>query len=361
MNNFILFYFLPTVTAFALSFLFTKLVHRLAIRWQIVDRPGERKVHERPIPLLGGWGIFLSLLVSVILFIDLANFGSLQIKNIVGFLLAAFILMIGGFLDDKYNLRPRWQILFPLLACLVVISSGIGIKFISNPWGGLIHLDQWKILLFWWQGVPYYFSVWSDIFSFIWLISMTYVTKLLDGLDGLATGIGLIGSVIIFVVSIFWDISYSVTSLLSLISAGALAGFLLWNFYPAKIFLGEGGSTLIGFVLGVLSIISGGKIATALLVMGLPILDVVWIIIRRLFWEKHSFAQADDKHLHHRLLRIGLSQRQVVFLFYTLTTIFGISSIFFETKGKILIISTELVIMILLALYLINRDKKHAV
>lgn len=358
MYNIFIFYILPFSTALALSFFLTQLIRKLASRWQIVDLPGERKVHSQPIPLLGGLAIFLSFLISFLLFVDLPNFGTLQTKNIIGFLIATLVLMIGGFLDDKYNLRPRWQIIFPLLSCLIVVAAGIGIKFVSNPLGGLLYLDQWKILLFWWQGVPYYFSVWADLFSFIWLLGMVYVTKLLDGLDGLASGIGMIGSLIIFVVSLFWDINYSATSLLALIFAGSLGGFLIWNFYPAKIFLGEGGSTLIGFVLGVLSILSGGKIATAFLIMGLPILDVIWVITRRLFWEKHSFTQADDKHLHHRLLKIGLSQRQVVLLFYILTTIFGLSSIFFQTVGKMVTISIEIVIMILLAIYLIIKNKK---
>ncbi|HCU47617.1 TPA: hypothetical protein DIC39_00950, partial [Patescibacteria group bacterium] len=143
---------------------------------------------------------------------------------------------------------------------------------------------------------------------------------------------------------------------------GACLGFLIWNWHPAKIFLGEGGSLYIGFMLGVLAIISGGKIATALLVMGIPILDVVWVILRRLFWDKKKITEADTKHLHFRLLDVGLSHRQAVLFLYFLTAVFGVTSLGLQTQGKLLAMGILALVMIVLAASLVlvykNKIKK---
>jgi len=187
---------------------------------------------------------------------------------------------------------------------------------------------------------------------------MIYTTKFLDGLDGLVSGVTVIGSIILFCVSLFWDVDQSGTSVLCLILAGSTLGFLLFNFYPARIFLGEGGSTFLGFMLGVLAIISGAKIATALLIMGIPILDVVWVIIRRLFNERHSAFLGDKKHLHFRLLDIGLNQRQVVLLLYLLTLIFGSIALFQDTIGKIVAFIVLIIVMLALASFVVIRYKK---
>jgi len=189
-------------------------------------------------------------------------------------------------------------------------------------------------------------------------MGMMYTTKFLDGLDGLVSGVAVIGSIILFLVSLFWDVPLSGTSILCLILGGSSLGFLIWNFHPAKIFLGEGGSTFLGFMLGVLAIISGAKIATALLVMGLPILDVIWVIVRRIFREKKSPFLADKKHLHFRLLDAGLNQRQVVLLLYLLTLLFGATAIFQQTFGKLIALGILVIVMLGLAWWVIYRYKQ---
>ena len=190
------------------------------------------------------------------------------------------------------------------------------------------------------------------ILAFLWLLGMIYTTKFLDGLDGLVAGVTTIGAIIIFIVSLYWDIPLSGTSILALILAGACLSFLIFNWHPAKIFLGEGGSIFCGFILGVLAIISGSKIATALLIMGIPILDVFWVIIRRI-WQGKSPAQADSKHLHFRLLDIGLSQPQAVIFLYFLTASFGITSLFLHSKGKIIALAVLALFMVILAIGLV--------
>jgi predicted adenine nucleotide alpha hydrolase (AANH) superfamily ATPase len=177
-------------------------------------------------------------------------------------------------------------------------------------------------------------------------MGMMYTTKLLDGVDGLVSGVSLIGVSIIFLFTLTSryyqpDIAFASSAL-----AGAILGFLFYNFNPASIFLGEGGSLFLGFAVGVLAIISGGKIAIALLVMGIPILDVSWVIFRRLISGKNPFKSADKKHLHHRLLALGLSQRQTVFVFYFLSAFFGASALFLQSRGKLLALLALLLLML---------------
>ncbi|MCR4280226.1 MAG: undecaprenyl/decaprenyl-phosphate alpha-N-acetylglucosaminyl 1-phosphate transferase [Candidatus Komeilibacteria bacterium] len=348
-------YLLPVLVSFALAVFFSRLVRRFARRHNIVDQPGPRKVHSSPTPLLGGAAIYMAWVLTLLVFWPYLFDGVISAKHVIGLLIGGGILIVGGYFDDRYNLPPKYQVAFPVLAAITIIISGIGITFITNPLGGYIHFDQVKWLLFWWQGTPYYFTLFTDFFTLLWILGMVYVTKLLDGLDGLATGVGVIGSIIIFIVSLFWDVAQSGTSILSLAFGGAALGFLVWNWHPAKIFLGEGGSTLIGFVLGVLSIISGGKIATALLIMGIPILDVAWVIGRRLFFERKSIAAADAKHIHHRLLQSGFSHRGAVIFLYVITALFGSIAIFSQTEGKIMALVILSVFMVGLAVWLIKR------
>lgn len=341
-----MFYLIPLLTAFLLTLILTPGLQKFALKLNIVDKPSLRKVHLKPTPLLGGIALFLAFSLTTIIFWSTGYIEDAKISNlnILAILIGGAVLMVGGFLDDKYKLNPWQQIVFPILAVLIVLGSGIKIQFVTNPWGGVF---EFTIFL-------------GLIVAFIWLMGMTYTTKLLDGLDGLLAGVTVIGSIIIFIVSLFWDVPLSGTSILALILAGSALGFLIFNWHPAKIFMGEGGSLFCGFMLGVLAIISGSKIATALLIMGIPILDVLWVIIRRI-WQGKSVTQADRKHLHFRLLDLGLSHRQTVIFLYFLTAVFGISSLFLHSAGKIIALGILLIFMIILvaSLVLFYKTKQN--
>jgi len=349
-------YFLAIIITFLLSVIFTLIVRKLAFKLKIVDYPdGERKIHKVPIPLLGGLAAFLSFVLVLIyysFFTDLVIKDFIEVKHIMGIVLAGLIVIIGGVLDDKYNLKPKVQLIFPLLATLIIIAAGIGISHVRNPFGGIISFQNWDFILFWWQGWPYKITLLADLFTLIWLLGMMYTTKLLDGLDGLVSGITIIGSLIIFGISLSKNVAQYNTGLIALILAGAFLGFLLFNFNPAKIFLGEGGSLFAGLMLGVLAIISGSKVATTLLIMGIPILDVVWVIIRRLF-NKKSASLADRKHLHFRLLDIGMNQRQAVIFMYILTALFGSVALFLQTFGKLIALIILTFVMLILGASLV--------
>jgi len=333
-SNFPLFFGI-IAASLTLSATLVPAVRLLALRWQIVDRPeaAARKVHELPTPLLGGWVIFLSTLIVIgaVRYFNLADFSTIPLKLFLGIILAMVIIIIGGTLDDKYNLQPQEQVIFPIAAVIVVLSAGLNIGFITNPFGGLgevIYIPHWLGLAI----------------TAIWLLGLMYTTKFLDGLDGLVSGVAAIASLFIFLASLRWDVPLSATGIWALILSGAALGFLIFNWQPAKIFLGEGGSILIGFLLAVLSIITGSKITTTLLVLGLPALDVIWVIIQRLRNGQSPFS-GDRRHLHYRLMAWGLSKKQVVWLLYLIAAIFGLLGFISSSFDKMILVVCLVVLM----------------
>lgn len=350
--------------SFGISAIITPLIKGFALKYGFVDKPGEdRKIHKKPMPLLGGVGIYISLVfvIAVLWFAtDWISIGAIEAKHLIGVLVGLSFLLIGGVLDDKINLRPRYQIIWPILSALSLIMAGIGIDQITNPLGGTIVLNQWEIILFWWQGLAYKLTMPSDIFTFVWVLGMIYTTKFLDGLDGLSAGITGIGAFMIFFLALYTQFFQPDVGMLAIIVAGAIAGFLIYNFYPAKIFLGESGSTMLGFLLGTLAIISGGKIATALLVMGIPVLDVLWVILRRVFIEKKSPFKGDRKHLHFRMLDLGLNQRQAVLFLYLIAALFGTATLFLQSQYKLLTLGVLALVMVVMATILVKSYKEES-
>jgi UDP-N-acetylmuramyl pentapeptide phosphotransferase/UDP-N-acetylglucosamine-1-phosphate transferase len=187
-----------------------------------------------------------------------------------------------------------------------------------------------------------------------------YTTKFLDGLDGLATSVTTIGAVMILLLSMTSAYFQPDVALFSSLIIGAYLGFLFWNMHPASIFLGEGGSVFVGYLLGILAVISGGKVATALLVLGIPLLDVLWVIGRRL--REGGFSRifvGDRKHLHHRLLALGWGQTRIVIFYVALAAIFGTSALFLQSKEKLVALIILSFIMLLLALFFVQKER-HA-
>lgn len=333
-------YFLLFALSLILSFFCTWCTKHFALRFDITDKPTEaRKIHSKPIPLLGGIGIFVAFasMIGFIMLFPSARYiivdKHVLVPHILGLLMGGLLLTIGGFLDDKYNLKPHYQIIWPILASLAVMASGIGIKILTNPFGGVIDLSH---------------SMWSNVITFIWLLTAIYTTKFLDGLDGLVSGVTVIGCSIVALLSVLLFINIP-TAHLATIIAGVYAGFLIWNFNPAKIFLGEAGSTLAGYLLGVLAIISGAKLATALLILGIPILDAIQVIFRRIFIDHTSPFKGDRKHIHFRLYDMGCTQRQAVLILYCIAAFFGLAALFLQSSQKVTALLVVFLLMILLS------------
>jgi UDP-GlcNAc:undecaprenyl-phosphate/decaprenyl-phosphate GlcNAc-1-phosphate transferase len=349
-------YFLYFLLAALLTLLFTPMVRRGALKSRTLDIPtAERKIHKQPIPLLGGLAIYLSLVLSLLAYVQLdhPDFAVVPQKFFLAIIFGGLVLVIGGALDDKYTLPPKLLWLFPALASLVVVGSGIGVGItqLSNPFGAPIYIGYTLKL----SAVSLQLSA---LLAWLWMLGMTFTTKLLDGLDGLCSGVGLVGAVTMFALSLTSKVNQPITATIAIILAGALAGFLVYNFNPASVFLGEAGSTLIGFMLGVLSIILGAKIATALLVMGIPILDVAWAIIRRLIYRRSPF-QGDRAHLHYRLLDVGLTHRQAVLVLWLISAAFGFTAIFLQSRGKLIALAILFCVMVILALTVVILYKRQ--
>lgn len=336
---------------FAITFLgsliMTRVVISAAKRGALVDEPGEeRKIHTKPIPTIGGAAIFIAFSLTLILILASSKTltsGLINFSHYFGFVLGGLILMIGGLLDDRFKLPAKITVWFPVVAALTVIGFGIEIDKLTNPFGGVIELVSWQ----------------SDLLVFVWLLGVMYTTKLLDGLDGLSAGISAIGALMVMFLSLSAAYYQPDVALLAFIIIGALLGFLLWNFHPAQIFLGEGGSTFVGYLLGVLAVISGGKLATALLVIGIPVLDVVWVIVRRFrSGGVKQIFKGDRLHLHHRLYDRGWGQRRVVVFYYSVAAIFGLTTLFLQSYQKIIALVAIVLLMFAIAWFLSSKEKR---
>ncbi len=316
------------------------LVQRIARALHVVDIPDTtRKLHSTPIPLLGGLGIFIAFWIGWYVSKDL--YPRIPDIRFLGLFFSGVVLMIGGYIDDKYHMRPKYQIIAPCIAVLIALFFTIRANEITNPFGGVLQLS----------------SILSIVISGVWLLGMMYTTKLLDGLDGLASGVTAIGTLTIAGLALATKYYQPDMALLSLILFGAILGFLFFNIHPARIFLGEGGSVWIGFMIGAFALMSGSKIATTLLVMGVPALDVAWVILRRMLKERKSPFQGDRLHLHYRLIDAGLTIPQAVGVFYLLSFAFGLSSLFLLSFQKFQALGLLLLIMVVLTV-LVTKNKK---
>ncbi len=216
--------------AFMVSFIATVFVRLFATKSGLVDVPTKkRNIHKIPIAKFGGFAIFIAAASVIALALygsDVLTGGQIAISQYVGIIIAGGILMVGGYLDDRYTLEPKFQIISPILAATIAVLFGIEISKLTNPLGGVIVLDLWQ----------------SNILVFVWLMVVMYTTKFLDGLDGLATSVSSVGVIMIMMLSLSAMYFQPDVSLLSSIIFGAYLGFLFWNIHPAAIFLGEGGS-----------------------------------------------------------------------------------------------------------------------
>lgn len=316
----------------------TPLIISLACRYHIVDSSTtapQRKRQPAPVPLLGGLAVYISLaFMGVMLWYltPLLSQGFLHTKELLALFLGATVIVVGGYLDDRYHLPPQLSVLAPIVAAIIVVLSGVGVNFITSPWGGVVRIDIIKLP--WVNSVGIPFSIGAMLFTFFWMMGAMYTTKIMDGLDGLVAGVTAIGALILVGLSLRPPVLQPDTAMLSLLVAAAFFGFLFFNWSPAKIYLGEGGSVLAGFLLGSIAIIAGGKIATTALILGMPILDVLWAIIRRWRSGYSPFTMADRQHVHFQLLDTGLTVRQVVLLAYSFTALIGLSALYLPSRGK---------------------------
>lgn len=310
----------PYVASFLIallaSYILTPLVTKLAIRVGAMDAPDARKVHQSPIPRMGGLAIFVAFVVAVLATAPLST-------QVMGLLAGATVIVVVGILDDLFQLAAKVKLLGQIVAAATLLFFDIRIDWIMNPFTG-------DFLYFEWLAIP---------ITIFWVVGLTNTVNLIDGLDGLAAGVSTIAAVSILFIAADMGI-VTVALLLAALAGGAL-GFLKYNMNPAKVFMGDTGSMFLGYVLASVSIIGAVKSAAtiALIVpivaLGLPILDTAFAIVRRKLSGEPIF-KPDKGHLHHRLLAMGLSQKQAVWLMYGISCCLGISA-FILTEVSVLV------------------------
>lgn len=360
-------YFLPFVLTFLLSIILTGWARFLGKKFKILAIPRARDVHKEPLPRIGGLAMAASFILAVFLvfrfvYPDL-SFGAARFADFDthfwGIILGASLISLAMFMDDLRNLRPTVKLTIQILVALVVVASGIGIDKITNPFGADINLNAIYIPIATISGVTYHFSLFSDLLTLVWIVGMMNVLNFIDGVDGLASGQSAIAALTLFLLCLSASVNQPATAMISIILAGASLGFLVWNFPPAKIFMGDSGSMFLGFMLGVIPLISGGKMATAFLVLGFPIVDGLVVAAGRLM-RRQNLTTPDKTHLHHRFLAAGFSPRQAILSMYLIAAAFGWVALRSTTVNKI-IAAGILVVLLLVLIWILKivKDRRQ--
>lgn len=302
----------------------------LANKTGAVDQPNARKVHTEPIPRIGGVGIFLACILSLITVELMVHLGGENLHEIRGLLISGTLMFLVGLIDDYKNLPAKVKLGGQILAAAVlVVGYNVRVDFVTNPFGDYIYLE--------WLAVPV---------TIFWLVGLTNTLNLIDGLDGLAAGVAGIAASTIFLVAM--EQNFFLITILTATIAGAAFGFLFYNTNPARIFMGDSGSLFLGFMLAGIAIIGAMKSAATIalivpiLALGIPILDTIFAILRRYIGGQPIF-KPDKGHLHHRLLKLGFTQRQAVFLMYVISAVLGLSAIALTE------VSSSIAVLILIA------------
>ena len=339
---------LALFVAGVLSFLATPLVKHLAMRVGAMDVPKDnRRMHSIPIPRMGGLAIFIGFLLSVLVFSQGLD------QNFRSILLGAIVIVILGVFDDKYALGAKLKLVVQLIAAAIVVFYGnVRIDRITNPFGSSLY-SYWDL------------GILAYPITIIWIVAITNAVNFIDGLDGLACGVSCISSLNLLVIAIL--VSDTKVAIIMAALTGACLGFVPYNFNPAKIFMGDTGSTFLGFMLATVSIQGLFKAYAAIsfivpfLLLGLPIFDICFAVIRRIASGK-SPMEADRGHFHHRLIDMGFSQKQSVAIAYVLTGILGLAAVLLTVSGamRTLVMLGAFLIVGYIGMRVILGEKPHA-
>jgi UDP-GlcNAc:undecaprenyl-phosphate GlcNAc-1-phosphate transferase len=356
-----------------LSYLLTPVAIAIARRVGAIDEPDwARRVHRAPVARLGGLAVGTTFVVVgvVAMSVGHANWPvdivrTVQDRKVVALFVGVVVAMVFGFVDDRWQIRARYQLVGQLALAGIALLGSITFIQIANPLQFLGQAFGERDLDLTFAALQ--FNVGSAVIqpvpvllTTLWIVGMINCINWIDGLDGLSTGVSLIAALTLGVISLTAVPIEPTVALLCAVLAGSLAGFLPWNFHPARVFIGTAGVMVIGYVLAILSILGTAKVAVALLVLGVPIIDTFWIIIRRVGSGASPF-EADRGHLHHRLLDLGLTHRGAVLLIYAIAAVLGVSGLLLSSSGAgPLYAFLGIVIAGGLGLYLLTRHTRNS-
>lgn len=336
--------------SFGLAVLLTPVIGQLAIRLNMVDHPGGRRRHEGQVPRLGGVAVFIAFITAVgaaaWVGVLRAGYSRNDTLRLNGLLIGGALAFLFGLLDDRFDF-PAWpQFAFQFAVSLLALATLLWLERFTLPFFGMIRLDdyRWGPLLY----VP---------LTVLWVMGMINTVNWLDGLDGLAAGVGAILCLVLTVHMLYRaEPPQTSAALLPLALMGALVGFLPFNVAPAKVFLGSAGAFFLGYALAGLGLIAGGRTATVLMVMGLPIVDVAWQIFDRVR-HKRSPVEGDRGHLHYRLRDLGLSRQTIVFLYWTFCAVFGLLALIAVPWQKLVALVGIAATVIVVLMFLSRGDE----
>ena len=333
----------PFFLALFVSFVATPPVIFLARKIKLVDDPKTHKhpavIHKKPLPRAGGLPIYLAIISAILFFLPLD-------KTFIAIIYAGLLVTVIGLLDDKYDLSPYARFLGNILAASLVVFSGVDLPFITNPLGGIVEFTNFSFNI---NGI---IITPATILAIIWIVWIMNMLNWSKGVDGQMPGVAAISAIIIGIASLRFPVLTSDNihvSQLSFAVAGASVGFLFYNFYPAKIFPGYS-ATILGFMIGILSIMSSVKLATAILVMGVPTADALFTIARRLLSGRSPFWH-DKGHLHHLLLNLGLGQRTVALFYWLMSLLLGLFALNLSSRGKLFAI---ILVVVLVGMFILT-------
>jgi UDP-GlcNAc:undecaprenyl-phosphate GlcNAc-1-phosphate transferase len=325
-------FLLAIIISAAISAFFTPQVRRFFVRHHWVEDPKKKDLKTqnatatKPVPRGGGLPIFLGIFISTIILLP-------PDKHLLGILLAAFLSLVVGLWDDVKDISPKLRLVANIVSALIVVASGIGIAFVSNPFGGVINLSVWQFS-FNFLGNH---SIWvvSDLLALIWIIWCMNIVGWASGIEGQLPGFTAISAFFIGILALKYstDITQWPVIILAGAVSGAYLGFLPFNFYPQSIMPGYSGKSLAGFFLAVLAILSGAKLATVILLLGVPMLDAVFTIFRRIK-EKKPVYLGDGRHFHHNLLKLGWSRRSIAIFYWSFSLVLGVASLALNSQQK---------------------------
>ncbi|MBQ3054043.1 MAG: undecaprenyl/decaprenyl-phosphate alpha-N-acetylglucosaminyl 1-phosphate transferase [Clostridia bacterium] len=326
--------FLALAVSFLTSFLSVPFVKNIAVKAGAIDYPKDgRRMHNKPIPRLGGISIFYGFIISILCF------GNLD-RQLWGIIIGAVIIVSLGIIDDIKALNAKPKFFIQLAASIIPVIMGSRIVFVSVPFANQVTNIVFSDIL-------------SYVISVLWIVGVTNAVNLIDGLDGLAAGVSTIASASIFFIALINGNAF--VTLISVILVGACLGFLPYNLNPASIFMGDTGATFLGYIMAVMSIQGMFKSYTLItfvvpvLILGLPLFDTSFAIIRRIIKHK-PIMEADRGHLHHRLIDMGFNQKQTVIILYTISALLGLSSIIMEgydeQTGILLLVSVFVFVLL---------------
>lgn len=337
------------LTSFGLTVFFGLLVLRFFPALGLMDRP-ERYGHQRkPIPYPGGVAVVAAVLLTSAFFLN-------ENPLILSLFSSLVILAVTCFWDDRRGLSPKIRLAVQLLAAFLLVLGGLGVSSITNPLGGTIVLDAWKIPLSL-GGFSFTLTVFADLLTVLWLVTMTNAFNWIDGVPGMANSMAAVASLVLLLLSVrsgFHSVDQSLAISLSSMVLGCSLAFLIFDFPPPRMLMGDTGSMTLGFLLAVIAMISGGKIATTILVLGFPLLDFAWVISRRILKGQSPF-KGDLWHFHHRLQKAGYSDAKIVTFFAVTAGLFGTLALMLHTEGKAVALVGILLVMVLLVLLLYSK------